>query len=143
MELTHHQVKSMHKVLVVLTCLILILTVSAFISVNNTILQQHDSRNINTSGMQRMLSQKVALHAQQLNNASFEDSIYSKKRILAAAVRLLENHQLLVDEKTNPYLSDSIKALYFSGSKSLDHKIREFADNAILLSNGANVVQVW
>lgn len=143
MELTQKQVKSLQRLLALLICLGLIFTTSAFISVTNTRLQEHDSRNINVSGMQRMLSQKIALHAEHVESRDLQSALYSKKRILAAAVRFLENHELLVNERTNPHLSENIKAIYFSGEKNLDNKVREYADKALLISNGASVKLTW
>jgi nitrate/nitrite-specific signal transduction histidine kinase len=143
MELTQEQIKSLQRLLALIICLGLIFTTSAFISITNTRLQEHDSRNINISGMQRMLSQKIALHAQHVESSDLHSSLYSKKRILAAAVRFSENHELLVNEQTNPHLSETVKAIYFSGEKSLDARVREYANKALLISNGASVQQTW
>lgn len=143
MELTQTQIKSIQRWLSILICLGLIFTTSAFISITNTRLQQHDSRNINISGMQRMLSQKIALHVQQIGSSDLQASLYAKKRILAASVRFLENHELLLSESRNPHLSDRIKAIYYGGEISLDDKVREYAEKALLVSNGASVQQTW
>ena len=143
MELTQEQIKSLQRLLALIICLGVIFTTSAFISITNTRLQEHDSRNINISGMQRMLSQKIALHAQHVDSSDLHSSLYSKKRILAAAVRFSENHELLVNEQTNPHLSETVKAIYFSGEKSLDARVREYANKALLISNGASVQQTW
>jgi len=127
----------------VLLIMVVMITISSFIAVNSIIGQEHDSRNINISGMQRMLSQKIALHAEQINSENLAQVNYARKRMLASAIRFLENHKLLVSEQTNPTLSAQISAKYFDPELNLDQKFRKFANDAIAYSNRTNPNAHW
>lgn len=128
---------------IALIILIAASTLSSVVAVNLIIDQEHDSRNINISGMQRMLSQKIALHAEQIKGQDPAQVDYARKRMLASAIRFLENHKLLTDAQTNPSLPSAIEQKYFLGPEPLDKKFRAFAADALAFSDAANYHLDW
>ena len=128
---------------VVLIIMIAMTTLSSVVAVNLIIDQEHDSRNINISGMQRMLSQKIALHAEQISSPDISQVEYARKRMLASAIRFLENHKVLINEQSNPNLSERIAEKYFNPENHLDLKFKKFASDAIAYSNGSDFDVKW
>lgn len=118
-------------------------TVSSVVAVNMVVDLEHDSRNINISGMQRMLSQKIALHAEQIQGSDIKQVDYARKRMLASAIRFLENHRILTNAQSNPNLSPQIADKYFAGQENLDQLFTRFAKDAIAFSNATEFNQKW
>ncbi len=126
-----------------LTIMIAVTSLSSVIAIHLIFEQEYDARNINISGMQRMLSQKIALHAEQIQSSDTAQVEYARKRMFASAVRFLENHKLLVSSVTNPNLPAVIAEHYFSPEHNLDEVFRKFASDAISYSNAADFQQNW
>lgn len=101
--------------------------------------QAEDARTINVAGIQRMLSQKISLyvHAIQLNP---EDADAEKQLLRDAINSFQSNHLHLTQkdllQKSNLGLSKEIKALYYKGESSLDHRIRHYIEAAELALHG-------
>lgn len=127
----------------VLIIMVTMTTLSSVIAISLIFEQEYDSRNINISGMQRMLSQKIALHAEQIQHLDATQAEYARKRMFASAIRFLENHKLLTSHETNPNLSKAIAEQYFKPEHNLDKVFRDFANNAISYSNAAEFEQDW
>lgn len=109
--------------LIALSVIALLVTLSA-IGIQYVLANQKgDAQIINTAGMQRMLSQKIALHINQLrsdNNQYPEQSKMRKSGLLAAVDLFEQNHWFLVGkyapETTN--LSKSLSSLYFDSDNN-------------------------
>ena len=137
------QVRLKQGYFIVLMIMLSMTTLSSVVAVNMIVELEHDSRNINISGMQRMLSQKIALHAEQIQGSDILQVEYARKRMLASAVRFLENHRLLVNPQSNPHLSPNIAAKYHGEGENLDQLFKQFAKDAITFSNAAEFDQQW
>lgn len=137
------QVRLKQGYFIVLMIMLSLTTVSSVVAVNMIVDLENDSRNINISGMQRMLSQKIALHAEQIQGSDILQVEYARKRMLASAIRFLENHRLLVNPQTNPNLAPEIAAKYHSEEENLDHLFKKFAKDAIAFSNAAEFDPEW
>lgn len=137
------QVRLKQGYFIVLMIMLSLTTLSSVVAVNMIVDLEHDSRNINISGMQRMLSQKIALHAEQIQGTDILQVDYARKRMLASAIRFLENHRLLVSSQSNPNLSPVIAAKYHSEEENLDQLFRQFAKDAIAFANATEFDQQW
>ena len=128
---------------IALTVMITVTTLSSVIAIKLIFEQEHDARNINISGMQRMLSQKIALHAEQIQGDDARQAEYARKRMFASAIRFLENHKLLTSLDSNPNLPDKIAQQYFAEQHNLDVLFRKFGNDALSYSNAADFQQNW
>lgn len=94
--------------------------------------QKSDALKINTSGLQRMLSQKIALYASRMDQSSNQSG---ERQILKDAIDTFEqNHQYLVSEQTN--LSAHVRSLYFAGEPNLDSLVRDYIATSRKLLTG-------
>jgi len=103
-----------------------------------TVLEQHnsDAEKINISGMQRMLSQKIALYVNRLNTPGDERR---ERAILARIIDEFEsNHAQLTQSGTG--LSPDLQKLYFQGNPSLNTLVNRYiiASRALLDARTAN-----
>lgn len=137
------QVRLKQGYFIVLMIMVSMTTLSSVVAVNMIVDLEHDSRNINISGMQRMLSQKIALHAEQIQGTDLEQVEYARKRMLASAIRFLENHRLLTSPQSNPNLSPIIAEKYHNQEQNLDVLFKQFGKDAIAFSNAAKFDQQW
>ncbi|WP_105166658.1 response regulator [Pseudoalteromonas sp. T1lg23B] len=92
--------------------------------------KQQDATVVNIAGMQRMLSQKVLLHAQRLaslNNEpqAFQD-VYSQ--LQSSVDRFAINHEFLMSKsgQGSGFFSPELNAWYFSQPISLDQRSQDF-----------------
>ncbi|AWB66806.1 two-component system sensor histidine kinase [Saccharobesus litoralis] len=93
--------------------------------------KQGDAEKINTAGMQRMLSQKIALHANNLIHTVDNKGVLGEKRALVSAVhRFEQNHQILLKGANSAELathfSPTVQRLYFWGQPSLHNRVIDF-----------------
>lgn len=85
--------------------------------------QKGDAEIINIAGMQRMLSQKIALNVLRIAQARQQADAYlapTKSSLLAAVDRFEQNHWYLIKDETpglrSDHLSDPLIALYYDPS---------------------------
>lgn len=107
---------------------ILIATLCVF--TRQSAIAQNDAYLINTSGMQRMLSQRVALLASDLRKANNEQDAQQHAIDLGAAIdRMYANHVALSTGKLGGgrtySLSSAIEQRYF-GELALDERVRDY-----------------
>ncbi|MGE0667970.1 MAG: diguanylate cyclase [Sphingomonadales bacterium] len=101
---------------------------------DNVISEQRDSATvINVAGRQRMLSQRIALLAEDLTNGD-----RSARAPLVAAIELMERSQNALVHGgdlniVNP-LSPDAHAFYFQGDKPLDPAVRQFLGQARIIA---------
>lgn len=107
--------------------------------------RQSDGGNIiNTSGMQRMLSQKIALQVNQLKYSDNDRSLNLIK-LSEAIERFKANHLFLTKGAPNAeaatHLSREAKRLMYGGSPSLHEKVNLYVAeaNKVLHSNGGRL----
>ena len=117
--------------LVLIGCVIL---ASYFVLVHKISDQEKDAYVINISGMQRMLSQRIALMSRETYHAenSAEAKIYVEK-MRAALLKMQENHRQLssgvYDEDHIQKFSPALRALY-DGPNGIDAQVRAYTDAA-------------
>lgn len=115
-----------YRLAVALTSILVLASfVAVFVLSSN---QQKDAHIVNIAGMQRMLSQKIALHIERLQHEpNAPESLW---RALSNAVIKFElNHLALTGaSQENHLLNEQIKSMYFSGVPSLDQQIRQYID---------------
>ncbi|MCC2605829.1 response regulator [Planctobacterium marinum] len=86
--------------------------------------QKDDAQIVNIAGMQRMLSQKIALHINQLQLVSDTDEAYAPKQkasLRAAIDQFQQNHWFLIGSEQpndNEVLSPTLNALYFESAEN-------------------------
>lgn len=113
---------------IIAVAILAILAVSAF-GINSSIIssKEQDSTIINTSGKQRMLSQRILLIIEKLNG---EES--TNKSLKSELIRLTNefqgNHEKLTRNASGSILSEEQKINYFSGNPSLDLQVRMFTE---------------
>ena len=106
--------------------------------------QKEDAVSINTSGKQRMLSQKIALH---VNRMLVDDSIREQQlEYLEQAVEEFErNHWFLIrslPQAGEPYhLSAELQGMYFSGDPSLHERVMMYLDHAKQILDDVSVIR--
>ena len=116
--------------------LVALLSTSAFILLNTLLASQEgDAPQINVSGRQRMLSQRIAMMSLRLANATQGSEEYNKaKKLLADAVELMESsHQALVSGDEELGISSKLAANlqdHYFGAVGLDAKVEEFLARA-------------
>ena len=117
--------------LVALT-LVAFLSASAYVLLGRVIdAQANNAAVINTSGRQRMLSQRTALFAQELVLAQTQVQRKAARDELTAAANLMERAHLGLTNQTAPEadpadLSPALAALYFSPPLELDTQVRGY-----------------
>ncbi|MEO2280139.1 response regulator [Pseudoalteromonas pernae] len=99
------------------------LSVGYVIYVSN--MQENDAKIINIAGMQRMLSQKIALHRQLLN---YDPAPFEEVQLRVAVDRLIANHDFLLASVM--FQHPEVSSLLAHNS-SLDKRIRAYAKNAV------------
>lgn len=97
-------------------------------------LSEHDAYIINISGMQRMLSQRIALLTQEINNAQDTRTADSYAAEMTKAVqKMILNHGILTGrEKDSPVsveMSEPIRALYYSEG-GIDQHVQKYTSAA-------------
>lgn len=100
----------------------------------NSILKRQslDADIINKAGMQRMLSQKIALIATRMNHASEEIDVTQMRQQLLDAVGMFQtNHLELTQDRET--LSDEVTNQMFGGANPLDERISDYIIAALEL----------
>lgn len=113
-------------------------------------LSEHDAYIINTSGMQRMLSQRIALMTKEIYDTHDPQAAAEYAAILSKAIqKMSSNHEILIRGKTNNLsstkMSSQIYALYFADN-GVDHLVHKYISTAsaflsIYKDNGLQAAQ--
>ncbi len=112
--------------------LVAVLSLTAYISLRQTIATQETSAAIvNYSGKRRYTSQRAALYAQQLVlGTSPEERVRARREMLVSITTMEDAHHGLLHGNVALRLpghpSPAIAALYFSGEQPLDLLVREY-----------------
>ncbi|WP_462156613.1 response regulator [Pseudoalteromonas sp. GB56] len=106
---------------------VLLLTISLSVGyvIHVSKMQESDAKVINIAGMQRMLSQKIALHRQLL---SYAPTPFEEVQLNVAVDKLIENHEFLLasDMVKHPEVSPLL-----AHNSALDKRVRAYAENAL------------
>lgn len=109
----------------------LVITVSAVLVHYTASQQETDANIINRAGMQRMLSQKIALQVIQFDA---QPSEYLGSALLQTIEQFEQNHVFLVGSLSTQQayyqLPPTIEALFFSGQPSLHQKVLDYVSAA-------------
>ena len=133
MEAQIRQIKSRY--VLALSLVALLVTTSAVILQQVFSTQRSDAYIINTAGMQRMLSQKIALYTQHLLAKPGVVITKEDKTLLAKSLtQFKSNHDFLTGMQLREghalELSVAMKFKYFSGGNSLNDRVKHFIDAA-------------
>lgn len=107
-----------------------VMLVTYTVLINQIKQNQNDAYIINISGMQRMLSQRIALFAGEVQHAETreEAEIYLNKMRKAVERMQSNHHELITGDFANGYhrdLSMEVSEVYF-GKNSLDQRVRNY-----------------
>lgn len=96
--------------------------------------QSSDARVINIAGMQRMLSQRIALF-------SSETSSVEHHELMAALVKFEGNHQFLIQSTAGEFLhlDPQLRALYFQSPVNLDERVQQFIQSTRAFLNSPSL----
>ena len=111
--------------------LVALLTTAAWVSLQLVISKQKSTAAVvNISGRQRMLSQRTALFANMLINASKEERPVVRSKLKEAILLMERSHNGLThgdDEMGLPRdMSETVHALYFEGNNPLDQQVETY-----------------
>ncbi|HIF26442.1 MAG TPA: hypothetical protein EYG18_02785 [Micavibrio sp.] len=91
---------------------------------------QADARQINISGMQRMLSQRIAMLALEVSNPLKSDDPLELSHKMQDAIELMQsNHKELIDHHTDSPMSPEIRELYY-GADGVDKLVMAYTNIA-------------
>lgn len=115
-----------------------LLSTAAFVSLRLVISSEKNAAAIlNVSGLQRMLSQRSALLAEQLANSPGSARPAIRRQLAETVDLLLAHHRALIhgDAGLNlpATMSPVIRVLYFDGNKAADGLVRQFVDLTLTL----------
>ncbi|CAM4063920.1 response regulator [Pseudoalteromonas byunsanensis] len=92
--------------------------------------KQQDATVVNIAGMQRMLSQKVLLHAQRLVSLQNEPQVFQVvySQLQSSVDRFAVNHEYLMSKRAQEhgFFSPKLNEWYFSQPIRLDQRSRDF-----------------
>jgi len=116
---------------------ILVLTLIGFLAIAGTVLletviksQEKGAEIINIAGRQRMLSQRISLHASQLVTLGVEsDRQEALKKIKQATNLLKQSHAQLTDAEILDKAPLSLKEIYFSEPANIDQDVQIFINH--------------
>lgn len=110
---------------------------SAFLMTHIFKLQAEDAKIINIAGMQRMLSQRIALYIQHIETSTNLDvDIQLRQELLSTITLFSENHHFLSARKNN---SAQIKQAYLSEKSNINKQIEAYINYATNVAKRANV----
>ncbi|MCF2908701.1 response regulator [Pseudoalteromonas sp. DL2-H2.2] len=124
------------KYLVALVIMLLLLTMTTGLTLYLLEQQKQAARVINIAGMQRMLSQKAALHLEYVIIMG-EQNVAANRQALSNALQLLQsNHDFLLMRDGDDYvhLNEQLHSWYFAQPGDLDNQLKQYM---ALLSNAA------
>lgn len=116
--------------LLALTLIAGVIIFSYFLLIQRLSLNDNDAYIINISGMQRMLSQRIALTAREVHDArSAEDADLYAGKMEVALERMIFNHRILtqktmIDDVKAP-MSETVKEMYFA-ENGIDAQVSEY-----------------
>ena len=89
-----------------------------------------DARQVNISGMQRMLSQRISMLALEIANPEKADNPIELSHQMQDAIELMQsNHKELVDYHNDHPMSSEIRELYY-GHEGVDKLVTTYTDMA-------------
>ncbi len=136
----HHRVRYAYTSAVGLTAFLIIGALFAFQWVMHR--HDHDAERINIAGQQSMLSQKIALHVNRLQQMENSESMEETRSALIEDIdNLEENHWLLIGQKpaadgSHPF-AKPLFTLYFEGDPGLHQKVLTYISEARLWADPA------
>lgn len=117
---------------IALSIIALMVSLSGLILMQIFAEQKQDALKINMAGMQRMLSQKIALYSEHVRSGE-NSSLY--RSTLSQAVDTLEsNHRFLLSDRDS--MSAELQRLYFSVETRLDQDVRQYIVDARKVLDG-------
>lgn len=129
----HHRVRYAYTSAIGLTAFLIIGGILAF----QLVLHRHanDAKRINIAGQQRMLSQKIALQINRLQQLAGNEAMAQARTTLIDDIeRLEQNHWLLIgqgpDERGRHPFAKSLYTLYFEGDPGLHQKVLVYISEA-------------
>ena len=113
---------------------ILVLTLIGFLAIAGTVLleivinsQEKGAEIINIAGRQRMLSQRISLHASQFVTLGVESERQEAlKGIKQATNQLKQSHAQLTNAEILDKAPQSLKEIYFSEPANIDQDVQTF-----------------
>lgn len=111
---------------------VLLFTLVTFLKLIST--AENDAHIVNISGMQRMLSQRIAVMAREVEQSDTQEEADSAAYEMSALLEtMLTNHNELVslkrNQSTDKVVSQEIENLYFS-SGGIDEGVKRYTDKA-------------
>ena len=118
----------------------LLVSISQFVVGHKLYGQMSEAKLINLSGMQRMLSQKIALYAFAIETKGAENLAEHQVLLINAIEKFESNHQYILAQVTEKHneadLTPDVNQLFFSAIPSLSERISIYAAEARNVSLG-------
>lgn len=110
--------------LIALSLIALLSSSSALLMKHIFALQSEDAKIINIAGMQRMLSQKIALYVHIIKNPQNNDKGFELRKELGTTISTFAaNHRFLIGRSNN---SNKIRRAYFAEDNNLSKKVEQY-----------------